>query len=61
MVLGSGNETTVYSTKFQIFEGLDVKGSLEGCPQELGGVHFETMIECHVALYVHTIVQKWNS
>ena len=30
-------------------------------PQESGSVRFETTIECHVALDVHVILQKWNS
>ena len=30
-------------------------------PQESGSVRFERMIECHVALDVHAILQKWNS
>ena len=33
----------------------------DGGPQESGSVRFETTIECHVALDVHTILQKWNS
>ena len=30
-------------------------------PQGSGSVRFETRIECHVALDVHAILQKWNS
>ena len=29
-------------------------------PQESGSVRFETTIDCHVALDVHAILQKWN-
>ena len=29
-------------------------------PQESGSVRFETTTECHVALDVHAILQKWN-
>ena len=38
-----------------------VKEIYDGGPQESGTVRFETTIECHVALDVHTILQKWNS
>ena len=40
---------------------MDVEETYEGGSQESGSVHFKTMIECHVVLDVHTIVQKWNS
>ena len=33
----------------------------DGGPQESGTVCFETTIECHVALDIHAILQKWNS
>ena len=33
----------------------------DGCLQESGCVRFETTKECHVALDVHAILQKWNS
>ena len=38
-----------------------VKEIYNGSPQESGSVHFETTRECHVALDVHVILQKWNS
>ena len=38
-----------------------VKEIYDGGPQESGSVHFETMIECHIALDIHAILQKWNS
>ena len=38
-----------------------VKETYDGGPQESGRVRFETTIECHVALDVHTILQKRNS
>jgi len=38
-----------------------VEEAYDGGPQESGSVRFETAIECHVALDVHAILQKWNS
>ena len=38
-----------------------VEETYDGGPQESGSVCFETTIECHVALNVHAILQKWNS
>ena len=38
-----------------------VKEVYDGGSQESGSVRFETTIECHVALDVHAILEKWNS
>jgi len=38
-----------------------VEETYDGGPQESGSIRFETTIECHVTLDVHTILQKWNS
>ena len=38
-----------------------IEETYNGSPQESGSVRFETTIECHVALDVHAILQKWNS
>ena len=34
---------------------MNVEGAYKGGPQKSGSIHFETMIECHVALDVHAI------
>ena len=38
-----------------------VKEIYDGGPQDSGSVHFETAIECHVALDAHALLEKWNS
>jgi len=38
-----------------------VEETYDGGPQESGSVCFETTIQCHVALDVHTILQKSNT
>ena len=38
-----------------------IEETYEAAPQESESVRFETMIECHVALDVHAILQKWNT
>ena len=38
-----------------------VEETYDGGPQESESICFETTIECHVALDVHAILQKWNS
>ena len=35
---------------------MDIEGTYKGDLQEFGSIHFETTIECHVALDVHAIV-----
>ena len=38
-----------------------IEETYDGGPQESGSIRFETTIECHVALDVHAILQKWDS